>query len=287
MTTSASTDDASVPAPKVAVVTGASRGVGRGMALGLGEAGWVVYLTGRTVRDGDSDRPGSLVSTAAEVSALGGTGIAVRCDHAVDSDTAALFERVRAEQGRLDLLVNVATTYATDVGPVEDSPFWEQPVSHWDDMHRVGLRSHVVASIHAARLMIPQRHGLIVNISSVGAIKYTGNVAYNVVKAGVDMLSHAMAQELRPHGVAVVSVWHRLTQTEGVLAHPDMFPNANQGWTPLFNGRVVARLASDPEIMVRTGQAFDIGNLANDFEIDDADGRRPIQRTFEDELAFA
>jgi len=251
------------------------------MALGLGEAGWTVYLTGRTVNDGDSNRPGSISSAAEEVTRLGGEGIPVRCDHANDADVRALFERVAEEQGRLDLLVNVATNYPTDIGPPEDTAFWEQPLEIWDDMQAVGLRSHFVASVEAARIMVPQRQGVIVNVTSSGAIKYTGHVGYNVVKAAVDMLTLASAAELKAHGVAAVSVWPRLTQTEGVLAHPDLFPNARQGWTPLFNGRVVAALAARPDILDRTGQAFDIGNLANELEIDDVDGRRPVQRTFE------
>ena len=267
--------------PRVAVVTGASRGVGKGMALGLGEAGWTVYLTSRTVHDGDSDRAGSVTSSADEVTRLGGHGIPVACDHAVDADTSEAFERVIAEQGQLDLLVNSATTYATEYGPAEDSAFWEQPLSVWDDMHAVGLRSHFVASGHAARVMVAQRSGLIVNISSVGAIKYTGHVSYNVVKAGLDMMTLAMAEELHDHGVTVISVWPRLTQTEGVLAHPEIYPNAREGWTPLFNGRVVAALAADPAIFERSGQALDIGNLANEYGIDDVDGRRPVTRTFE------
>ena len=266
---------------RVAVVTGASRGVGKGMALGLGEAGWTVYLTSRTVRDGDSDRPGSVTSAAEETTRLGGHGIAVACDHRIDADTAAVFERVIVEQGHLDLLVNSATDYSTDVGPPEDSSFWEQPLEIWDDMHSVGLRSHFVASGHAARIMVEQRSGLIVNVSSVGAIKYTGHVSYNVVKAGVDMMTLAMAEELHDHGVTVISVWPRLTQTEGVLAHPEIYPNAREGWTPLFNGRVVAALAADPAIFERSGQALDIGNLANEYGIDDVDGRRPVTRTFE------
>ena len=266
---------------RVAIVTGASRGVGKGIALGLGEAGWTVYLSGRTVRDGESDRPGSLTSAAREVTRLGGLGIAVRCDHGVDGDVVALFQQVESEQGHLDLLVNNATTYTTDVGPPEDTPFWTQPFEIWDQMHTVGLRSHFVASALAAPMMIAQGGGLIVNVSSLGAIQYTGHVSYNVVKAGVDMLTLAAAQELRDHGVAVVSIWPRLTRTEGVLRHPDMFPNAPIAWTPQFNGRVVAALAADPGVMDKTGQAFDLGNLANDYDIDDLDGRRPQRRVFE------
>src|SRR5689334_11114953 len=125
---------------KVAIVTGASRGIGRGVAIGLGEAGWTVYLTGRTVRDGDSDRPGSITKTAAEVTDAGGHGIPVRCDHSLDVETEAVFRRVIDEQGQLDLLVNNATLYTTDVGPREDAPFWELPIEVWDLMHSVGLR---------------------------------------------------------------------------------------------------------------------------------------------------
>lgn len=260
---------------KVAIVTGASRGIGRGIALGLGEAGWTVYVTSRTIRNGESDRPGSVTSTAEEVTRAGGLGIAVPCDHRNDKETAAAFQRVEDEQGRLDLLVNNATSYTTDVGPPEDAPFWELSLDIWDQMHAVGLRSHYVASIFAARIMVPQRSGLVVNVSSAGAIKYTGNVSYNVVKAAVDMLTLSTAHELRQHNVAVVSLWPRLTRTEGVMAHPELFGDLSKAWSPEFNGRAVAALAADPLVIEKTGQAFDIGVLANDYGFTDSDGRRP------------
>lgn len=260
---------------KVAIVTGASRGIGRGIALGLGEAGWIVYVTSRTIRNGESDRPGSVAATAEEVTRAGGHGIAAPCDHRIDTDTAAVFRRVQDEQGRLDLLVNNATSYTTDVGPPEDAPFWELPLDIWDQMHAVGLRSHYVASIFAARMMVPQRSGLIVNVSSAGAIRYTGNVSYNVVKAAVDMLTLSTASELRQHDVAVVSLWPRLTRTEGVMAHPELFRDLSRAWSPEFNGRGVAALAADPRVIEKTGKALDIGVLANEYGFTDADGRRP------------
>jgi dehydrogenase/reductase SDR family protein 1 len=262
---------------KVAVVTGASRGIGKGVALGLGEEGCTVYVTGKTFRNGDSNRPGSVTATAEEVSKIGGSGIAVVCDHHEDSQTEAVFQRVQKEQDRLDILVNNATSYSTDIGPPEDHPFWESALQDWDEMNAVGLRSHYVASIFAARMMIPQRRGLIVNISSIGAIKYTGSVSYNVVKAGVDMLTMGTAEELRPHNVSVVSLWPRLTKTEGVLAHPDLFPDLSKAWSPIFNGRAVVALASDPKIMERTGRAFKADVLAGEYDFQDVDGRRPIK----------
>jgi dehydrogenase/reductase SDR family protein 1 len=264
-------------AGRVALVTGASRGIGKGVALGLGEEGCTVYVTGKTFRNGDSNRPGSVTATAEEVSKIGGRGIAVVCDHHEDSQTEAVFQRVRKEQDRLDILVNNATSYSTDIGPSEDHPFWESALQDWDEMNAVGLRSHYVASIFAARMMIPQRRGLIVNISSIGAIRYTGSVSYNVVKAGVDMLTMGTAEELRPHNVSVVSLWPRLTKTEGVLAHPKLFPDLSKAWSPIFNGRAVVALASDAKIMERTGRAFKADLLAGEYGFQDIDGRRPIK----------
>src|SRR5260370_39833162 len=183
---------------KVALVTGAKRGIGKSVTLGLGEEGCTVYVTGKTFRNGDSNRPGSVTATAEEVSNIGGRGIAMVCDHHVDSQTEAVFQRVQKEQDRLDILVNNATSYSTDIGPHEDHPFWESALQDWDEMNAVGLRSHYVASLFAARMMIPKRRGLIVNISSMGAIQYTGSVSYNVVKGGGDMLTLGTAEDLYP-----------------------------------------------------------------------------------------
>ena len=262
----------------VAIVSGASRGIGRGVAVGLGQAGWTVYVTSRTVRDGDSDRPGSVTTTAAQVNQAGGEGIAVPCDHRVDAQTQAVFRRVQEERGHLDLLVNNATSYSTDLGPREDAMFWDLPVQDWDEMHAVGLRSHYVASACAARMMVPRGGGLIVNISSIGAVRYTGNVSYNVVKAAVDMLTLSTAEELRPHGVAVVSFWPRLTRTEALVAHPEAFRDRDKAWSAEFNGRCVAALAADPAIIEKSGQALDLAEVAKHYGLADTDGRVPEAR---------
>ena len=257
---------------KVALVTGASRGIGKGVALGLGEAGATVYLTGRTAQPGTASLPGSIGETAAQLAALGGQGIAVRCDHANDGEVEILFQRVREEQGRLDLLVNNAT--ATPVGGMPRGvPFWELPDALWDQLHTVGLRSHYVASRYAVPFFLAQGSGLIVNISSRGAVDYTFNVPYGAAKAALDRLTADMAHELRGHGVAVVSLWPGFTRTEAVLA--GQYGDPSRGASPQFSGRAVAALASDPTITAKTGQALSIFDLADEYGFTDVDGSRP------------
>ena len=263
---------------RVAVVTGASRGIGKGIALALGAAGATVYVTGRTLERSDDSR-GSLTQTVDEVAALGGVGVAVRCDHADDAQVEAVFDRVRAEQGRLDLLVNnVMSTPQREELPASAlsqwdlHPFWEVPISFWDAFHTVGLRSHYVASVYAAPLLIESGGGLIVCISAPGAVRYAENVAYGVGKAGVDKLAADMAEELRPYHVASVSLWPGFTRTEDVLAQPDVYPDLSGTVSPLFPGRAVVALASDPRVMERTGQRLKAIELADEYGFTDTDG---------------
>ena len=256
---------------RVAIVTGASRGVGRGAALGLGEAGATVYVTGRTVTPGAW--PGTIDETAAQVTALGGRGVAVRCDHAVDAEVEALFARVHAAEGRLDLLVNNA--FAVPDGPLV-APFWELPLSFWDTMHQVGLRSHYVASVFAARLMVPARRGLIVNISSFGAKVYAVNIPYGVGKAGVDRLSRDMGRELAPHDVTAVSLWPGIVKTERLLLDPTRLGfDTSRGESPQLTGRAIAALAADPTVASKTGQALVVAELAESYGFTDLDGTVP------------
>jgi dehydrogenase/reductase SDR family protein 1 len=256
---------------KVAIVTGASRGVGRGIALGLGDAGATVYVTGRSVTAGAL--PGTIAETAALVSERGGRGIAVRCDHAVDSEVEALFAQVDADQGRLDLLVNNA--FAIPDGELV-APFWTLPIAQWDIMHTVGLRSHYVAAVHAARRMVPARRGLIVNVSSFGGKVYAVNVAYGVGKAGVDRMSRDMARELAPHGVAAVSLWPGIVRTERVLAEPERLQfDLSNSESPELSGRAVAHLAADADLSPRSGKALVVAELALDYGFTDIDGSQP------------
>jgi dehydrogenase/reductase SDR family protein 1 len=262
---------------RVAVVTGASRGVGKGIALGLGEAGATVYVTGRSLESGDDPR-GSLSRTADEIGDLGGHGVAVRCDHTDDAQVGRVFERVRAEQGRLDVLVNnvMSTPQRVDLpdgvrSQWELHPFWEMPLAFWDAFHAVGLRSHYVASAFAAPLLIETGGGLIVSISAPGAGRYVGNVPYGVGKAGIEKLSSDMAEELRPFGVASVTLWPGFTRTEDVLAQSDVYPDLSATVSQIFPGRVVAALAADPAVFERTGTRLKGSELAVEYGIEDVD----------------
>jgi dehydrogenase/reductase SDR family protein 1 len=256
---------------KVAVVTGASRGVGKGVALGLGEAGATVYVTGRSLGKGDDPR-GSLERTAEEIAELGGVGIAARCDHDDDSDVERVFDRVRAEQGRLDVLVNnvMSTPQRRDLPPGARSqwdlhPFWEMPLSVWDAYHRVGLRSHYVASVFAAPQLIESGGGLIVCISAPGSGRYNLNVAYGVGKAGVEKLASDMAEELQPHGVASVSLWPGFVRTEDVLEQRDVYPDLSRTVSQIFPGRAIAALAADPAVIEKTGRTLKAADLGDEY----------------------
>jgi NAD(P)-dependent dehydrogenase (short-subunit alcohol dehydrogenase family) len=262
-------------AGRVAVVTGASRGIGKGCALELGAAGATVYLTGRTLAEGGAALPGSIASTAAEVDAAGGRGIAVACDHRDDAQVAALFARVREEAGRLDVLVNNAFLIPKEL--TSGRPFWETPISNWDDMIDVGTRSAYVASHLAAPLFVAQRSGLIANVSSSGAAEYAWHVAYGVGKAALDRITADTARELRPFGVAVVSLWPGLVLTERTSRARDALPSLDFSGaeSQRFTGRAVVALACDPEVLARSGRAFASRELADAYGFRDVDGGLP------------
>jgi NAD(P)-dependent dehydrogenase (short-subunit alcohol dehydrogenase family) len=244
---------------RVALVTGASRGVGRGIALGLGEAGATVYVTGRTVEEGTSRArlPGTVHGTAAEVTRLGGTGVALPCDAGDDDQLAAVVQRVTQGSGRLDLLVNsVWGGYErfTDGSAFHPGPFWEQPLGLWDAMHRIGVRAHYVTAALAAPLMIRTGRGLVVSVSSFAGQVVVPPVPYGVAHAAIDRLARDMAEDLRPHGVASVSLYPGLVLTESVQANLQYFADQPNRETPRFVGRVVAALAADPEVLRLTGR---------------------------------
>ncbi len=256
------------PTGRVAIVTGASRGVGRGIALGLRHAGVLVYASGRSIEAADLD-----------------DGIVrVTCDHTDDEAVARLFGRIEAEQGRLDVLVNSA--WGGYEHMVEDgkftwpAPFWEQPAWRWRAMMDAGVRAAFAASQHAARLMVAQRSGLIVNVSHWAAQKRIGNTIYGVAKAATDKLTADAADELREHGVTVVSLYPGLVRTEAVLAAG--FFDLSNSESPEFQGRAVAALAADPQVARWTGQVLVTAALAEHYGFTDVDGKSPRPLTLAD-----
>jgi NAD(P)-dependent dehydrogenase (short-subunit alcohol dehydrogenase family) len=262
----------------VAVVTGASRGIGRGVAVALGDRGATVYVTGRTAAVGEHELPGTIGETAAEVTRRGGTGISVQTDHADDGQVTALFDRIRVEQGRLDILVNNAFALPDDL--TDPKPFWEKPLSNWE-MVDVGVRSNFAAARLAAQIMVPQGSGLIVATSGYVGVTYTYGVVFGLCKAAADRMARDMAIELLPHGVASVSLWQGLTMTEraqrNLAARPEMAQSIVTrpavGCSPEFPGRVIAALATDPELMDLSGGTFITAELAQRYGITDIDGK--------------
>lgn len=282
-------------AGRVAVVTGGSRGAGRGIALELGAAGATVYVTGRSTRaepathygrlqalSGLASVPGTIDDTADEVTRLGGRGLAARCDHTDEAQVAALFQRVRAEQGRLDLLVNNAWGGHEVFSGVFDAPFWERPMDEWAAMMDRGVRNHLLASRAAAPMLIERGAGLIVTTTFWDRGHFLkGNVVYDLAKASMTRLAGGMAQDLRAHGVASVAVSPGWMRTEFVLAghhtdeaHWQSRPELAGTESPRYVGRAVAALAADPRVLDRTGQVLRVGDLAAEYGFTDVDGRR-------------
>jgi NAD(P)-dependent dehydrogenase (short-subunit alcohol dehydrogenase family) len=273
-------------AGQVAVVTGASRGIGKGIAVELGAAGATVYLTARTVEPGPI--AGTIGETVAAVEAVGGVGIGIACDHHDDAQVAALFEQVRDAQGRLDVLVNNVYS-AVDLAPWLGKPFWEIPPGAWDQVIGIGVRSHYVAAALATPMLLDAPRGLIANISSSGSVQYAHNVLYGVGKAALDKMTADMHHELRDTAVSVVSVWPGLVRTEIVelgaretddgravldLPGEGTFDLADAE-TPRFVGRGVVALAADPDVHEHSGGTMTTLALAERYGFTDVDGRVP------------
>lgn len=259
---------------KIAIVTGASRGAGRGIAQVLGEAGATVYVTGRSTRSKlvRAQWPETIEETAEGVTARGGVGIPVRCDHTNDEDVAALFARVEAEQGRLDILVNNAWGgYENGIEGFTD-PFWEQP-DRWESMFTAGVRAHLNASRQAVRLMWG-RPGLIVNTTVYDRGKFVSNLYYDLAKSTVNRMAYGMALELRPHGITAVAVAPGWMRTERVLEANLSAEDLLQTESPEYIGRAIRALALDPERLQLSGQTLNVGDLAQRYGFTDVDGRQ-------------
>jgi len=255
---------------RMAVVTGATRGVGRGIAQELAQNGARVFVTGRSVDDN--------ASVAERI-------MGIRCDHRVDAEVQAAFQRIAGEANTIDILVN--NVWGGYEGMIENGvftwskPFWEQPLWRWDAMFSAGVRASYYASQLAAPSMIAQRRGLIVNISFWAAQKHIGNVPYGVSKAATDKMTADMAAELKPHGVAVVSLYPGLVRTEKVMEAAKWLDMSNSE-SPEFIGRAVAALAADPDVLRYTGKVLVAAAIAHEYGITDIDGKTPRPLTLAD-----
>lgn len=254
---------------KVALVTGASRGIGKGIALELIDAGATVYVTGRTVDD---------------LNFFEGKAVALRCDHRDDVQVESVFRQISDTQNRLDVLVNnVWGGYENMIENGEftwSHPFWQQPRWRWDAMFQAGVRAHYVASQLAAEMMVKQQSGLIVNISFWAAQKYVGNVAYGVSKAATDKMTADMAHELHDYNVVVVSLYPGLVRTEKVMEAAAWLDLSNSE-SPRFIGRSVVALASDSKAVDKSGKILVAASLAEEYGFSDIDGKKPRPLTLD------
>ncbi|OUS26928.1 short-chain dehydrogenase [Gammaproteobacteria bacterium 45_16_T64] len=263
--------------PRVVVVTGASRGAGKGIALAFGSMGDIVYVTGRSKQEGDAPLPGTVYATVEDINKRGGNGIAAICDHSNDQEVEALFSKIEAEHGRLDILVNNAANLHDEL--VAPGPFFEKSLDLINILD-VGLRSSYVASYYAAKIMAKQKNGLIVNTSSPGAACYMHGPAYGAQKSGGDKMIWDMAHDLRPYDVATVSLWMGVLKTERLQMVMEAEPEKYAAFfeaaeTPEFTGRIIDALHRDPEIMDKSGQAFIGAELGVNYGVTDTNGSQP------------
>ncbi len=259
---------------KVAVVTGSSRGIGRGIAIGLGEKGATVYITGRSTGTG----PLTIDTTAELVNKAGGIGIPIETDLGDDRQIEALFNEIRKSHGGLDIHVNNA--FKIPNPPVWGGKFWEHPIGIWDDQVGIGLRSAYLASVYAVRLMMEKEDSLklIINISSSGSERYALSASYGIAKMGTDRLTRDFAVEGKEDGLCVVGLWPSQVLTEFILESiekGDIKLDDENSETPLYTGRVVAALANDSDRQIRNGQVLTTAELAIHYDLTDERGKQP------------
>ena len=256
---------------KIAVVTGASRGIGKGIALALGEQGCTVYVTGRTTGDGER----TIDTTARMVTAAGGVGRAIRCDHGSDAEIGAVFEQIGRDAGHIDFLIN--NVYKIPDPPAWGGGFWDHPIQIWDDQVGIGLRAHYVASWHAAKWIFAAGPGAaIMNVSSPGGQSYHFSSSYGTGKAGLDRLTADMAVELKPKNVAAVTLYPGSVSTEFIqdaAKYRDM--DLSQSQTPLLVGRAAVCLLQANNLMDRSGSIQWVEDIIEEFNLFDENGKRP------------
>ncbi|MFF4422502.1 SDR family oxidoreductase [Streptomyces sp. NPDC001549] len=274
-------------AGKVALVAGGTRGGGRGIAIELGAAGATVYVTGRSsgARRSDLGRPETIEETAEKITAAGGVGVPVRTDHSDPEEVRALVARIAAEQdGRLDILVN--SVWGGDPLTDWEHPLWEQDLNQGLLLLRRAVETHVITSRYALPLMVARKSGLVVEVTDGNTARYRGSFFYDMAKSAVIRLAVAQAAELRPHGVAAVSLTPGFLRSEALLEHFGVTeanwrdgaakdPNFAHSETPAYLGRAVVALAADPDVMARTGRALATWDLYKEYGFTDADGTQP------------
>ena len=271
---------------KIAVVAGATRGAGRGIACMLGEAGATVYCTGRSIRgkSATGNRPETIEETAEMVNAHGGEGIAVQVDHTIPEQVKALFDRIKTEQGQLDILVN--DIWGGDALMEWDKPFWEHSLSNGLLMQQRGVQTHIITSHYAVPLMIERRQGLIFEITDGDSLGYRGNLFYDLAKISVIRLAYAMAKELRPYNITAIAVTPGFLRSEAMLDHfgvteanwqdgAEKDPHFIASETPFYIGRAIATLADDPEVGQHSGKVLSSWNLASKYGFKDIDNSQP------------
>ncbi len=290
----------------IAVVAGATRGAGRGIACALGESGATVYCTGRSTRTEkkalpastvdpfeNANRPETIEETAELVTARGGRGIPLRVDHTREDEVRELFHRIQTDQKRLDVLVN--DVWGGDALTEWQKPFWESSLDKGLQMLRQAVHSHIITSRYAVPIMVPRRRGLIVEITDGDTLAYRGNLFYDLVKVSVIRIAFSMAHELKKHRITAVAVTPGFLRSEAMLEY---FGVGEENWqdgikkdpafasseTPLFVGRAIAALAADSKVFKKTGGVFSSWKLAHEYKFTDVDGRRPDMGKYFDDL---
>lgn len=265
---------------KIALVTGASRGAGRAIAEELGKAGATVYVTGRSAKGNTTNGwPGSVDDTVSQIKAAGGKAIGAVCDHTNDQETKHLIDRIRTEQGRLDILVN--NVWGGNERKIESKPFWEQPPGHWDNMFTAGVRAQLMTNYYAIPLFRLNGAGVIIHTTFWDRDKYIGNFYYDLAKNALNRMAYGLSSELKRDGIAVLGLSPGFMRTELVLrefhtdeAHWHEIGELKRTETPYYVGRAAVCLAGDPNILEKSGKVLRAGDLAEEYDFADIDGRR-------------
>ncbi|BCB04227.1 SDR family NAD(P)-dependent oxidoreductase [Bacillus sp. KH172YL63] len=264
---------------KTALVTGASRGAGKAIAIELGKAGATVYVTGRSIKgDSTKDFPGTIDDTALQINEAGGKGIAIRCDHTIDRETEAVIRQIREEQGKLDILINNVWG-AHDIG-VHPGKFWELPLENWDTMFTAGVRAQLATNHYAVPLLRENPGSLIIHTTFWDDGKYIGQFYYDLAKNALVRMAQGLSAELKEDRIAVLAVSPGFMRTELVLDHMGVDEDhwqeteeLSKSETPYYIGRGITALATDPDVMEKSGQVFKAGDLAKEYGFTDVDGR--------------